>query len=123
MAVHAPYLYVRCFQLRLWLKAQIIIDGIATLWITISLTDLPNPLIIRLAGVKLDLGSDIISVFARKTTTMNPVAVAKFFHIICKKVLPSLFASGGCDGGLLGPVSIYLSTVKTNGQGMLYLHS
>lgn len=55
----------------------------AILWIIISLADLQNPLVISLAGVELDLGSDVASVFACKISTMNPVAIAKFFHIIC----------------------------------------
>ena len=122
VAAHAPHSYARCFQFRLRLKALMITDGMATLWITISPADLRNPLVIRLAGVELDLGANIASVFARKTATMNPVAVAKFFHIICEGVLLSLFASGSRDGGLLGPVSTYFGTVETNGRGMLHLH-
>ena len=99
-----------------------ITDGMPTLWITINPADLQCPLVMRLAGVELDLGSDVASVFARKTATMNPVAVAKFFHIICKAVLLSLFASEHLDGGLLRPVSTFFGTVETNGCDMLHLH-
>lgn len=99
-----------------------ITDGITILQITISPADLQNLLVICLAGVELDLGVDIASFFVRKTATMNPVAMAKFFYIICKGVLLSLFTSGSCDRGLLEPVSIYFGKVKTNSYGMLYLH-
>lgn len=97
-------------------------NGIAILWITISLADLRNLLVIRLAEVELDLRLNIASVFTYKTGTINPVAVAKFFHIIYKEVLLSLFASGSCDGGLLRSVSIYFGIVEINGCGIVHLH-
>lgn len=61
----------------------------------------------HLVGVELDLGSDIASNFAHKIGTINLVAVAKFFHIIYKRVLLSLFASGYYNGDLLRLVLIY----------------
>ena len=70
VAAHAPHSYARCFQFRLRLKALMITDGMATLWITISPADLRNPLVICLAGVELDLRADIAFVFACKTATM-----------------------------------------------------
>ena len=98
-----------------------IIDEMLTLWITINPTDLQCLLVIRLAEVKLNLESDVVSVFARKTATMNPVALAKFFDITCKVVLLSLFASKHRDGGLLGPVSTYFGTIKLNGRSIIHL--
>ncbi len=53
---------------------------------------------------------------------MNPVAVAKFFHIICKAIFMSLFGAGQTKGGLLGPISNYFGIVETNGRGILHLH-
>lgn len=72
--------------------------------------------------VELDLKFDVSSVFVCKTATMNPVAMAKFFHIICKEILLCLFINGGCDRDLLRPVSMYFGIGKTNGRSMLYLH-
>lgn len=99
-----------------------IIDEMATLWIIMSPADLHNLLVICLAGVELDLRPDVAFVFAYKTATMNPMAIAKFFHMIFKGVLLSLFANGCCDGGLLRPVSTYFGKVKTNGGGMFYFY-
>lgn len=99
-----------------------ITDGMTTLWIIINPADLWNLLVIRLAGVKLELGSDIVSVFTCKTATINPVAIAKFFHIIYKVVLLSLFTSEYCDGDLLGLISTYFGKVEINGYNMLYLY-
>lgn len=70
----------------------------------------------------MDLKVDITFVFVCKIATINLVAVGKFFHIICKEILLSLFASRSCNGGLLELVSTYFDIVKTNGCGMLYLH-
>lgn len=122
VVVHTPYLYVQCLQFRLQLKALIITDGMTIFWIIISPVDQRNLLVIRLIWVELDLRSDIASIFVRKTAIMNPVAVVKFFYIICKGVLLYLLKNKKWDGGLLGPVSTYFSLVKTNGCGMLYLH-
>ena len=119
---HVPHLYARCFQFKLRLKALMITDRIPILWITINPTDLQYLFVICLARVELDLESDVAPVFARKTAIINPVTMAKFFDIICKAVLLSLFANEHHDGGLLGPVSTYFKIVKTNDCGMLYLH-
>lgn len=53
---------------------------------------------------------------------MNPVAVAKFFNIICKAVLLSMFASQYRDNDLLEPVLIYFGIVETNSHVILHLH-
>ncbi len=122
VAAHAPHLYARCFQFRLQLKALMVGNGMPVFWITINPADLRCPLVIRLAGVELELSSEIQSAFQRKTATMNPVAVAKLFHIICDAIFMSLFGVGQTKGGLLGPISNYFGTVETNSCGMLQLH-
>ena len=104
VAAHASHVCARCFQFKLRLKALMITNGMPILWITINPADLRCPLIIRLARVELNLGSNVAFVFIRKTATMNRVAVAKFFNFTYKAVLLSLFASEYRDGGLLGPV-------------------
>ncbi len=53
---------------------------------------------------------------------MNPVAIAKFFHIICDAIFMFLFGAGQTAGGLFGPILNYFATVETNGHGMLHLH-
>ncbi len=53
---------------------------------------------------------------------MNPVAVAKFFHIICDAIFMFLFGAGQIEEGFLGPISNYFDTVETNGRRMLPLH-
>ncbi len=97
-------------------------NGIPIFWITINPADLRYPLVIRLAGVELELSSKIQSTFWRKTTTINPIAVSKFFHIICDTIFMSLFGAGQTEGGLLRPILNYFGTVETNSHRMLHLY-
>lgn len=121
-AAHAPHSYAQCFQFRPKLKALMITDRMPALWVIINLSDLQCLLVIRLAGIQLDPGKDIMSAFTRKTATMNPVAMAKFFHVICNAVFKSLLAARHQERGLFGPITTYFATVETNGRGMLHLH-
>ncbi len=86
VAAHAPHSYARCFQFWLQLKTLMVANGMPVFWITINPADLRCSLVIRLAGVELKLSSEIQSAFRRKTATMNPVAIAKFFYIICDAI-------------------------------------
>lgn len=63
-----------------------------------------------------------MSIFACKTAIINLVAMAKFFYVICKAVLLSLFVSEYCDRGLFGLISTYFEIIKTNSCNMLYLY-
>ncbi len=122
VAAYAPHSYAQCFQFRLQLKALMVVNGMPVFWIIINQADLQCLLVICLAGVELELSSEIQSAFQRKTAIMNPVAIAKFFHIICDAILMSLFDVGQTEGGLLGPILNYFNTVEMNGHGMLHLH-
>lgn len=54
--------------------------------------------------------------------TMNPVTIAKFFHIIYNAIFIFLFSIDQIEKGLLGPNSNYFNTVETNSHRMLHLH-
>ena len=92
------------------------------LWITINWADLDYLFIIYLVKVKFDLRSYITLIFVSKIATINLVAVAKFFYIIYKVILLSLFTSQYLNRSLLGLVWTYYKTVKINTYSMLYLH-
>lgn len=57
------------------------------------------------------------------TATSNPVAVAEFFHHVCKAILGSLLATNTGHIGILGNVSNHYGVVETNGRGMLHMHA
>lgn len=53
---------------------------------------------------------------------MNPVTIAKFFHIIYDAIFMFLFSVGQIARGFFGPISNYFANVETNNHGMLHLH-
>lgn len=122
MAAYTFHSYLQYFKFQLRLKTLIITNGILVLWIIINLADLQYLFVIHLVRVKLDLGNNTQSAFARKMAKINPVAVAKFLYIICNTVFMSLFAVGQFEKEFLEPISIYYITVKINGHGILYMH-
>lgn len=79
-------------------------------------------LVIRLARIKLNLENNTKSAFAYRTAIINPVAVAKFSHLICDVVFISLFAISQLERGLQGPITNYFVTIETNSHGILHLH-
>ncbi len=99
-----------------------IANGILVFRITINPADLQYPLIILFAGVKLELSSKIQSAFRYKTATINPVAIAKIFHIIYDAIFMFLLNASQTERGLLRPISNYFDIVEMNNCGILYLH-
>ncbi len=97
-------------------------NGIPVFWITFNSANLQYSLVICLASIELELSSKIRSTFQRKTTTINLIAIAKFFHIICDIIFIFLFDVDKTAGGLFGPISNCFAIVETNGHGMLPLY-
>ncbi len=91
-------------------------------WATFNPSDLRSPIVLSLAGVAVGCSESTTSAFRHATATMNPVAVATFFHETCRGIFNHLLRAGSSEGGLFGPISAYFGTVEINGRGMLYLH-
>lgn len=91
-------------------------------WITFNLADLQCPLIICLADIELELLSKFQSAFRRKISTLNLIAVVKFFHIIYDAIFMSLFGIGQTIGGLFRPMINYFATIETNSCRILHLN-
>lgn len=62
------------------------------------------------------------SAIREAAATSNLVAVAEFFHHVCKAILDGLFATNTGQIGILGDLSNYFAVVETNGRGMLHLY-
>lgn len=93
-------------------------------WVTINPSDLRNPLVLILAGREYS-GDNLPTANAairEAAATSNPVAVAEFFHHVCKAILDGLFATNTGRIGILGDLSNHFAVVETNGRGMLHLH-
>ncbi len=96
--------------------------GMPPFWTTFNPSDLRCPIILWLAGVAIGCSESTTSAFRHTTATMNPVAIATFFHETCRGIFNYLLRAGSSNGGLFGPVSAYFGTVESNGRGMLHLH-
>lgn len=92
-------------------------------WIIFNLANLQCLLVICFTDVEFEFSSKIKFVFWYKIVTINPVAVAKFFHIICNTIFISLFDVGQTARGLFRIISNYFAINETNGFGMHYLYS
>ena len=88
------------------MRACIVSEGMPGIWFTINPADLKNPLVLSLAGIVLsteDLSPEA-QMIRQTTATMNPVAVAQFFHQICTGIFDALLGAGASSDqiGILG---------------------
>lgn len=107
------------------LRDLIVREGMPAFWLTINSSDLQNPLVLVLAGFehRSAYQIDLNSAMKRTTAISDPVAVAKFFHYICKAVLDGLLDGKPAELGVFGDVSNYFGVVESNGRDMLYFHT
>ncbi len=96
--------------------------GMPLFWATFNLSDLRSPIVLLLVGVAVSCSESTTLAFHHFTATMNLVAVATFFHKICRGIFNHLFRAGSSESGFFGPVSAYFRTVETNGRSMLHLY-
>ena len=124
VAARVPDSFAQKEEMRLHIRALFVEFGPAVFWLTINPSDLRDPLVVKLAGITLpsDGFHRANRAFRRKAANMNPVAIAAFFHHVCKGVLEALVCPGEGKTGILGEVSTYFGVVETNGRGMLHLH-
>jgi len=124
VAARVPNSFAQKLEMRLHIRALFIEFGLAAFWLTINPSDLRDPLVLKLAGITLptDGFERVNTAIRRKTATMNPAAVALFFHNLCTAILEGLIRPGEGQVGILGDVSTYFGVVETNGRGMLHLH-
>lgn len=124
IASQVPQSFGRVRNMRTHLRALFIALGMPAFWLTINPADLRCPLVLCLAGIELSLDdlSQEAQRIRRPTATMNPVAVAQFFHTVCTGIFGALFHADTDQDGILGNMSSYFGVVETNGRGMLHLH-
>ena len=94
-------------------------------WLTINSSDLQNPLVLMLAGTLLleDTLPWASAAIRQAAATSNLVAVAQFFHHICKALFDRLLCSNTGELGIFGQISNHFGVVETNSCGMLHLHA
>ena len=120
-----PNSFLRKLYMRREMKGTIVRFGMPAFWFTLNPSDLRHPLVMDLAGVQYRGGSNgggsSSAGLQMRTATMNPVAVAQFFHYICTAFFDGLLGTSKRPG-ILGEVQDYYAVVETNGRGMLHLH-
>lgn len=104
-----------------------------TLWLTINLADIHDPIVQVFAGENIDmdhfdrtLGPDRHR--RAQTAAKDPYATAKFYEFLINTILETLLgvdASGQSvrsKKGIFGVVSAYFGVTEVQGRGMLHLH-
>ncbi|HLP35109.1 MAG TPA: DUF6570 domain-containing protein [Amoebophilaceae bacterium] len=101
--------------------------GLPRIFLTINPHDYNSPLLFFINGKKETIGGPFPKKLdynnRRSTAISDPVAAAKFFHIVISKTLEILIGYERKDKmGVLGKVRGYYGTVETQGRGTLHFH-
>jgi hypothetical protein len=125
IAIRVPGSFAQKLTLRSEIRGLIIRYGMPAFWLTINPSDLRNPLVLILAGIRYsaDVFTTANSAIRQVAATSNPVAVADFFHHVCRATFNGLLASNTGQLGIFGDVANHYGVVETNGRGMLHLHA
>lgn len=100
--------------------------GTPVFFITFSPADSKSPICMYLAGKKIDLFSsnpELPDAAERlRTVARNPVACARFFHLVVTLFIKYVLRWDTGTDGLFGPTSGYYGTVESQGRLTLHLH-
>lgn len=113
-------------QRRREIQAMIIRYGPPHFYITLNPADIHSPLLLHLAGEKLDLNSLLFrsATYRSRILAANPVAQALFFDKTIKSIFQILF---GFDSenhqGVLGNMQGFYGVYEAQGRGSLHIHS
>lgn len=107
----------------------------ATLWVTINLADIHDPIAQLFAGEEIDmdqfnamLGAAANDVHRAQNIANDPYAVAKYFHVVVLIVLEELFGITRTSKnttsieGIFGEVAAYIGMVESQNRATLHLH-
>ncbi|CAN0576475.1 unnamed protein product, partial [Laminaria digitata] len=98
-------------------------------WMTLNPADVNSPIVMKLAGVDIDVSSrlkDAMSAYCGRVRLIagDPVACADFYHDTVDAVLTSLlrFGAPDGDGGVLGRVKAYVGMTEEQRRLTLHCH-
>jgi hypothetical protein len=125
VGMRVPGSFSQKLRMRSEIRGLIVRYGMPAFWITINPSDLRHPLVLTLAGIELsgDISAAANGPLRATIAISNPVAVAEFFHCVCRGVLRGLLATSTDQAGILGDLSNHYGVVETNGRGMLHMHA
>ncbi|CAF4373719.1 unnamed protein product, partial [Rotaria sordida] len=118
---------------RIELHSQIFISGLPNIFITINPCDLYYPLVIKFAGVDLNVDDLLLNQMPKShecaaIVARHPVTIARFFNRLISTVLSTLVGyninkyESHPDGSELGKIDAYYGTVEESGRGALHLY-
>lgn len=123
VAAPAPNSFAYCYQFCFHLKALMVTDRMFALWITINPVNLHCLLVVQLTGLQNNnIEQSVISEFTCKTTIINSIAVAQFFHKTCNAIFNHLLAANTKKDDLFSAISTFFGSVETNDQRILHFH-
>jgi len=97
--------------------------GAPSWFITISPADIKHPICLYFADNCTEFKPDIrLPDEAYRLIAGNPVAAARFFHIMCTSFIKNVLGVGADHPGLYGETSGYYGTVEQQGRLTLHLH-
>jgi len=97
--------------------------GAPSWFITISPADIKHPLCLYFADTCTEFKPDIrLPDEAYRLISSNPVAAARFFHIMCMSFIKNVLGVGVEHPGIYGETNGYYGTVEQQGRLTLHLH-
>eukprot|EP00903_Cladosiphon_okamuranus_P013925 g12952.t1 len=98
-------------------------------WLTFNLADVNSPIVLEMAGVKVDVTSQLNAAYPDyakrlQLVAANHVASAFFYHAVTEAVLKCLlrFGAKDGDGGVLDRVKGYVGMTEEQRRLMLHCH-
>ena len=99
--------------------------GAPSWFITLSPADINHPICIYFADKNITFKPEIYfkkADDAYRLVTSNPVAAARFFHMMCENFIKHVLGFGKKHSGLYGKTRAFYGTVEQQGRLTLHLH-
>ena len=99
--------------------------GAPSWFITLSPADINHPICIYFADKNIKFKPDLYfkkADEAYRLVTSNPVAAARFFHMMCENFIKHVLGFGKKHAGLYGKTKAFYGTVEQQGRLTLHLH-
>ena len=99
--------------------------GAPSWFITLSPADINHPICIYFADKNITFKPELYfkkADDAYRLVTSNPVAAARFFHLMCQNFIKHVLGFGQKNAGLYGETKAFYGTVEQQGRLTLHLH-
>jgi hypothetical protein len=108
------------------IRSLIIEEGVPVFFITFAPPPYKNRICLYFCGLNIDLDNlniDLPSYSERaRMVARNPVACARFFHVLVQAFIQNVLHKGSAKPGLFGHTAAYYGTVEEQGRLALHLH-